>query len=145
MVERENLHLNFSFLGEIDENQTVDISRKIDLIGTKLKRFEVEVGGLLSIPSENYIRVLALDVIDNTGRMKSLFEEIKRSVGGDSKPPHITLCRVKSIQSKNDVREKIRDENTGHGRFILESVQLIKSELNRSGPTYSVIHDAKFV
>lgn len=146
MVERENLHTNFSFLGEIDENQIKEISGKIDLIGKKFKGFEIEIGGLRAIPNEHYIRVLALDVIESAGVLKALFDEIEREVGGDSKPAHITLCRVKNIQDKKDIMERVMVEaNKKHGKFLLDSIQLIKSELAKSGPVYSVVHESKLL
>ncbi|MEM5773342.1 MAG: 2'-5' RNA ligase family protein, partial [Candidatus Aenigmatarchaeota archaeon] len=62
-VEEENLHLNFSFLGEIAEEKIKEVSKKIDLIGKNFEKFEVEVNGLIAIPNKNYIRVLALSVV----------------------------------------------------------------------------------
>lgn len=138
-VEKENLHLNFSFLGEVDENEIKKISERIDEIGKNFKRFEVEVNGLIAIPSQNYIRVLALAVIYNES-LKRVFEEITKNIGGDSKSAHITLCRVKSIAKKEEIKHKIEEEKKNHGKIIIKAIQLIKSEIKRSGPVYSVIH-----
>jgi len=146
MVERENIHLNFSFLGEIDEKQVENISEKIDAIGKMFENFEVEVGGLCGIPSESYIRVLSLDIIDENRLLKTVIEEVNRQIGGDTKPAHVTLCRVREIRDKNYVREKIDEERSKrHGKFAIDSIQLIKSELSRSGPVYSVVHEAKLL
>lgn len=144
MVERENLHINFSFLGEISDEQIGEIVGKIDEISSEFKKFDVGIDGLKAIPSGSYIRVLAFDVFESTGILKSLFERIAGYIGGDTKPPHITLCRVKAVKNKNEIRKKLEEEgNKTHGRFALTSIQLIKSELSRSGPTYSIVHDAE--
>ncbi|MEM5879446.1 MAG: RNA 2',3'-cyclic phosphodiesterase [Candidatus Aenigmatarchaeota archaeon] len=143
-VEIENLHINFSFLGEIDENQINEISKKIDYIGGKFDKFEIEIDGLIAIPSPNYIRVLALSIFENEF-LKRVFREVVKEIGGDSKPPHITLCRVKSIENKNEVKGRVEDEkNKTHGKFVIDKIQLIKSELSKSGPIYSIIHQAEF-
>jgi 2'-5' RNA ligase len=144
MVEDENLHLNFSFLGEIDEREIEEISKKIDEIAGETNLFEVKVNEILTIPTENYIRVLALNVQENSGAMRALSEKIVKEIGGDSKPPHITLCRVRRIENKKMVKEKIREEGSEvYIKFMIDSVQLIKSELTRAGPVYSIIHEAK--
>jgi len=144
MVERENLHINFSFLGEIDENEIKNISEKMDAIARGLGKIEIEVDGLEAIPSESYIRVLALSVLDNRGMLKVLFEEIKKHIGGDSKPPHVTLCRVRGMKNKNELKEKLGAANINHISLTIEAIQLIKSDLNRAGPVYSIIHESKF-
>ncbi|MEM5829218.1 MAG: RNA 2',3'-cyclic phosphodiesterase [Candidatus Aenigmatarchaeota archaeon] len=143
MVERENLHLSFSFLGEIEENQIKEISEKINIISKKFKKFEVEIGKLKAIPNESYIRVIALDVFDKTGNLKLIFEDVNKNIEGDSKPPHITLCRVKKVKNKNELRRLMFEENKNHGKFTIDAIQLIKSELKKTGPVYSVLHQAE--
>jgi 2'-5' RNA ligase len=140
-VEKENLHLCFSFLGEIDNSKIKEISNKLDLIGKGLKKIEVNIEGLAAIPNQNYIRVIALKILEND-LLNKVFEEIKKEIGGDSKPAHITLCRVKSVENKSEVRRKIEDEKIS-GKFLIEAIQLIKSELKKTGPVYSVIHQAE--
>ena len=143
LVERGNLHLCFSFLGEVDEKNMGEISRKIDELSKHFKKFEVLIRGLRAIPDENYIRVIAMDVVDETGMLKSFFGELVREVGGDSKPAHLTLCRVKSVLDKNLVKERIEEgRQEKYGTLSINSIQLIKSELSRSGPIYSVVHEA---
>jgi 2'-5' RNA ligase len=140
-VERENLHLCFSFLGEVDESRIKEISNKLDFISRKFKKVEVEVDGLVAIPNQNYIRVLALKILENE-LLKKIFEEIVREIGGDSKPAHITLCRVKSVENNNELKRRIEEEKN-YGKFVIGAIQLIKSELKKSGPVYSVIHQAE--
>ena len=140
-VEKENLHLCFSFLGEIDDSRIKEISDKLDFISKKFKKIEVEVDGIVAIPSQNYIRVIALKILENE-LLKKIFEEIVREIGGDSKPAHITLCRVKWVENKNELRRRIEEEKS-YGKFVIGAIQLIKSELRKSGPVYSVIHQAE--
>jgi 2'-5' RNA ligase len=133
--------LCFSFLGEIDDSRIKEISDKLDFISKKFKKIEVEVDGIVAIPSQNYIRVIALKILENE-LLKKIFEEIVREIGGDSKPAHITLCRVKSVENKNELRRRIEEEKSC-GKFVIGAIQLIKSELRKGGPVYSVIHQAE--
>jgi len=141
MVEMGNLHLCLSFLGEVEENGIDDICRKLDEISQRYKQFDADASGIKFIPNEGYIRVLALGCSNTL--LETISKNIKNEVGGDAKPPHITLCRVKSIEDKEKTIEEIKKIDSDAGKFTVSSIQLIKSELGKTGPTYSVIHDSK--
>jgi 2'-5' RNA ligase len=142
-VESENLHLCFSFLGEVDESKLNEISRKIDFLSKVFEKIEVDVDGLEGIPSKSYFRVLALKVLEN-GALVKMVREIVKEIGGDSKPPHITLCRVKFVSNKSEIVRKMEElSNKRCGKFRIQHIQLIKSELKKTGPVYSIIHQAE--
>lgn len=143
-VEDENLHICLSFLGELDEEYIKNVSNKIDKISKKIESFEVKINGIKMIPNEKYIRVLALDILDKTGSLKNLNETVQKEIGGNSKPPHLTVCRVKTIENKGEVVEKIKEMNKNIGILEIDRLQLIKSELRKTGPIYTIIHEAKF-
>lgn len=142
-VERENLHVCLSFLGEIEEGNIKNISDKLESVCKNYHNFEVVIDGIKMIPSESYIRVLALDVIDRDGNLNKIAKDIQKSIGGDIKPPHVTLCRVKSIDDKGSTVQKVKSIKTEELPFSVSSVQIIKSELRKSGPTYTSIFEAK--
>jgi 2'-5' RNA ligase len=142
LVERENLHLCFSFLGEIDENEVSKISKRLDFLSKMFKKVEVEVDGLKAIPSKSYFRVLVLGFLENDV-LEKMSREIVKEIGGDSKPAHITLCRVKSVLNKDEVRKRIEEMNKKYGKLTINSIQLIKSELKKTGPVYSIVHQAE--
>jgi len=144
-VEGENLHICFSFLGETDENKISFITKTLDSICKDFLKFEVSLGGIKMIPSESYIRVLALDIIEKTGKLKNLTKVIQEKVGGDSKPPHLTLCRVKSIKDKQSTAQKIREIKVETIDFTIPKIQLIKSELRRGGPVYTPLHESSLM
>jgi len=143
-VEDENLHICFSFLGEISEGDIKIISEKIDSISKEFRSFDVEIDKIKVIPDEKYIRVLALEVFDKNGFLNSLSEVVQKEIGGDGKPPHITLCRVKTIANKLTVVERIKSMDKVVVNFNIDRLQLIKSELKKTGPVYSVVHESKF-
>jgi len=143
-VEPENLHLTLSFLGEMADAKLEGLKRNLDAICRNFKAFSVSVGGIKLIPSVNYVRVIALDITDSLGYLPHLSNEIKKDIGGDVKPPHLTLCRVRKI-NKREVLSKLLYMDSFCGEFLVNSVQLIKSELSRGGPAYSTIHESKLV
>ena len=154
MVEPENLHISLSFLGEIDDKKVDEISGKLDSIAKNYQKFEITISGIKFIPNENYFRVLAFDVLspENVLRkeivkapiIERISSEIRKEIGGDVKPPHLTICRVRSIGNKNLVIQEIikRLENFKES-FKVNSIQILESTLQRSGPIYSVIHESR--
>jgi 2'-5' RNA ligase len=145
-VEKRNFHVCLSFLGEVKEEEIESIRKNLDSIALGFKPFDVFIKGIKLIPSEKFLRVIALDVMDESRRIETLRKEIVRIIGGDSKPPHITLCRVKNIEKKGFALKKLEEmKNIEIGKMKIEKIQLIKSELSREGPFYSVIHESKLL
>lgn len=141
MVEVENLHICLSFLGEVDEEKIDSIHKKLDAICERYAPEEVEISGIKFIPNENYIRVLVLDCRSNL--LKILGKDIEQEIGGDTKPPHLTLCRVRNIREKQKTITEIKKIDAYVGKFTVSSVQVIKSQLQRQGPIYSVLCESK--
>ena len=144
LVEYENLHFTLSFLGEVDEHQVGLIKSNLDSIANKFKKFAIGVSGIKFIPSKSFIRVIALDIIDTDGFLSQIMDEIKTTIGGDVKPPHLTLCRVKTIDKAAAV-SKLLDFDSNCGDFDIGSLSLIKSSLKVGGPVYSALHESKLL
>ena len=143
LVEAENMHLTLSFLGEIPEGEIPEISRKLDIIAQNFTKFSVVVSGILLIPNKNFIRVIALDVADEAGYLRNLVGYIGAEIGGDAKPPHLTLCRVRKIEGKHDTVDKLVNSVAYAEGFQVDSISLIKSNLSRSGSAYSTVHESR--
>ncbi len=137
-VESENLHISLSFLGEVNDIRVVVDNLKSAVKG--FNKFNVNVKNVLLIPNENFIRVIALDVIDEKSVLENLRLKVKDIVGGKSYEAHVTLCRVKTIENKKSFQEKINSLlDYDAGIFEVNGLQLIKSELSRNGPIYSIV------
>lgn len=142
LVEAENLHLTLSFLGEKSETEVVEIKDNLDEVCKNFESFPVTISGIKLIPSRNYVRVIVLDATDNSGVLVKLADGIKNKIGGDVKPPHLTLCRVMRLDN-NTVISKLLNFDSFCGEFQLNSVQLIESKLSGHGPSYDILHESK--
>lgn len=143
LVERENLHICMSFLGEVEEEKLGSLYENLDNVCSKHHSMSVKVSGIKLIPNEKYVRVIVLDC--SSKELENLCNNIEKGVGGDAKPPHITLCRVKDIRDKYQTIRKIKEIGSSAGEFEIFSIQIIKSQLQKSGPIYSIIHEAKLL
>jgi 2'-5' RNA ligase len=142
LVEPENLHLTVTFLGETPDEKIDEISKKLGSVCSRYKSFTAKIGGVMLIPNENYIRVIALDVKSNNDVLENLRKDIVREIGGDSYPVHLTLARVREVADKNFVRENSKSLNV-EKFFSVDSVHLIKSTVSRRGPVYESIHESE--
>jgi len=144
-VEKENLHVNLSFLGEVSEEDSQEIASKMDMIAKGYEKFTATVCAVRPIPNAKIVRVIALDVEQEKNLLRSLGGDIKKVIGGDVKPPHMTLCRVREFSDKRRFLQVVEKYNTAcFAAFEISSIQLIKSELGRDGPKYVVLHESGF-
>lgn len=144
LVEYENLHITLSFLGDVAESRIDLIKNNLDLVAKRFNKFVIGLSGVKFIPSVNFVRVIGLDIIDSNGLLRQIMDEIKTNVGGDVKPPHLTLCRVKNFD-KTKVVSKLLNLDSNCGDFEINSLSLIKSELKFDGPVYSTLHKSKLL
>lgn len=142
-VEKENLHINFSFLGESGAEEAEKIKKDLDDIAKGFKKIEVSLKGVKAIPDKKFTRVLALDVSDSEGTLLKIMDEIIQRIGGDVKPPHVTICRIKSAKNKQQIISFVdKYEHSDFGKMRIESIQLIESKLGSFGPEYSIIGES---
>ncbi|MCX8179177.1 MAG: RNA 2',3'-cyclic phosphodiesterase [Candidatus Aenigmarchaeota archaeon] len=138
-VERENLHLTLTFLGE--RTGIEDIKKSLE----KLKgfgEFPIFLSGLKIIPSLEYIRVIGVNVKDD-GTFTKLIKNTVKLVGGEYyESSKMTLCRVKSIKDKQKV-VKFLEENkdVSFGKIDVKKVDLVESKLTPKGPLYSSLFE----
>lgn len=134
-VEKENLHISFTFLGEI--NNVDSITKKFELL-KDFQKVEVNLKKLLLIPDTNYFRVIAIGV------ESQLADRLRRKIfeifGGDSKPLHLTLCRVKSVLNKEKILEYAKSFSFEE-KIVIDKISLVKSTLTYEGPIYEIIHE----
>ncbi|MBS3055427.1 MAG: RNA 2',3'-cyclic phosphodiesterase [Candidatus Aenigmarchaeota archaeon] len=139
-TERENLHISLDFIGEIEQGNLESIKNKISDIAKRTNKFQIEFVEMKLIPNERLVRVIGLEV--KSPELEALGREMKEKIGGDVKPPHLTLCRVKNILPRNgfiEMFQKIKKERIPS--FEVKSIQLIESRLSSKGPAYSVVSD----
>ncbi|MEK6875751.1 MAG: RNA 2',3'-cyclic phosphodiesterase [Nanoarchaeota archaeon] len=145
-VEKNNLHLTLKFLGDVNEEQILQIKEKLSVIGSKFSAFEAETGEFGFFPSEEYIRVLWSEVRDKNNEIRNLNENIESSLNeigfaSENKEftSHITTARIKLIKNKSIFFEKIKKIKKIKEKFKIKEFVLIKSELTRQGPVYKIL------
>jgi len=132
-VEKENMHITLSFLGERNENELTDIRKRLNEISKVYHKRTATLTRVKLIPNENFFRVIAIEVIG----LDDLSEAVKRKIGGDVKPPHLTLFRVRNVREKTKILELTKSEIKEE--ILVDKICLMKSTLTPKGPIYEVL------
>ncbi len=142
-IEKENLHLTITFLGDTSENEIPIIEKKLDETVSGINKFHIKLGNLIVIPSENYIKVIGVRVEGNEN-IGNLIRAVGNSIGGSfHDTTKLTICRVRRISDKGEVINFLKtSQNISIGEFLVERVSLVKSILTRKGPIYETIHNS---
>ena len=142
LVERENLHLNLKFLGEISEAQASEA--RFRLARLSLNGADVRVRGLGAFPAPSRPRVVWAGVApEDESLVLAIAKEVMKALDGigerDNRPfaPHITLGRVRSGRNVRELVEVLR-LNAGRefGAAELREIKLKSSTLTQGGPVY---------
>jgi len=132
-VEKENIHITLSFLGEKQESEIDSIKEKLTTIVKNSYKREAILTGIKFIPNNKFFRVIAIDVAG----LNDLSEIIEKEIGGDVKPPHLTLFRVKNVKDKKALLELGKIEI--NEKIFVDKICLMKSILTPKGPIYEII------
>lgn len=140
-VAKKNLHQTLKFLGEVDETDA-DIVRKV-LREIKYKKFVVSLDKIGWFPSDQRINVLWVslkpekEVLELHGdvelKLGTLFEKDGRFA------VHVTLGRVKFVKDKKRFLDLLKNVKIPWESFTIKDFSLVKSELSKDGPKYTVL------
>lgn len=142
-VNPENLHFTLHFLGSLAEQA---LERVKEVIGQSIgesSSVKVELENFGGFPNLNWPRILFIscqEIGDNI--LKNIQEKIGRQlekigIEVDKRPwqMHITLARLRKPLLITNL-DKLRIEKL---KFKVTSIDLMKSELSRTGANYSII------
>ncbi|MBL8006196.1 MAG: RNA 2',3'-cyclic phosphodiesterase [Ignavibacteria bacterium] len=144
-----NLHMTLFFIGEINEDKLTGIQTGLKEVSGDFpfKEIGFRSDGLNAFPGLRFPRVLVISLLNpdkgvyllsdkiNSVMKKAGFEQDKKFI------PHITIARVKRDRKIN--LSGLSEEIDFEFEFKSEDFYLMKSDLSRSGPEYSVI--SKFI
>lgn len=147
-VNPNNIHLTLKFLGNIKEEITEKIKMLIEQICSNYKPFSIEIKDIGMFPNKKSPRVLWVGVEYNE-LLKTLQNEIDNAMASlgferESRKftPHLTLGRFRSARVNELFQEAIKlHEKDSFGSINVESISLMRSDLNPAGARYTKIAD----
>jgi 2'-5' RNA ligase len=135
-VEKNNVHLTLSFLGERSSQEVGMI--KEQLVSIRRKPFPLNTGSLLFLPNQDALRVLAVDLSVGKQEVAELGREISHVIGGKFTSVHITVGRVKQERVSKEIIWQLEQKAVPDLTFEAAEIALIQSTLTSEGPMYQV-------
>lgn len=145
-VDRENYHITLKFLGEVQPEKADAIQEAVDVVAVKTQPFSVGVGGFGAFPTIRRPKVIWMGV-DATPALRCLKQDVEWALtdsGFERETqafhPHLTLGRADTEGGAGVFRglDEMAASLSYEGAFDVESVDLMRSKLSRSGPVYTV-------
>jgi 2'-5' RNA ligase len=151
-VNPDNIHLTLKFLGEIKDQEAVDVCNITKEVASRHESFELalETVGHFGGRSARVLWIGTGQNSDNLLQLQSDLEEQLASAGWPRETRkfsgHLTLCRVRN--SKAGV--KLAQMTEGYKDFKLgtvsaDSVSVYQSQLTPTGPIYTVLGNYKLL
>ncbi len=150
-VSWSGLHLTLKFLGEITEEQSLEVREALKRTARNHHPFSLRLQGTGYFPpgSKNP-RVLWVGVQEETG-LRALQEELETEMEklGFAKEerkfhPHLTLGRVKSPSGLPETLAELEKERESEfGEMRVHMITFFQSILKPAGAEYTVISEAK--
>ncbi|MBN2256799.1 MAG: RNA 2',3'-cyclic phosphodiesterase [Anaerolineaceae bacterium] len=149
-VNPANIHLTLKFLGEIPEKDVTNIILKLSGEIRLHPEFQLNIQGIGAFPSVQQPRVIwaGLQEADALMRLQRSIESKMKELGYDTEErpfsAHVTIGRVKQHVTHQQIVNcgivVARQDIGGLDGFIVESVELYRSELTRGAPIYTRLH-----
>ncbi|HUW44096.1 MAG TPA: RNA 2',3'-cyclic phosphodiesterase [Bacillota bacterium] len=137
LTELDNLHLTLKFLGEVDSQRLKEIKKKLK--GIKFEKFETEIDSL-GVFSEKFIRIVWLHMKNCDRLQKEVDEKLEGMFEKETRfMSHLTIARVKFVKDKKKFLEELKSMKVPKISFKVIEFCLMKSELTKKGPKYSVL------
>ena len=148
-VAEENFHVTLKFLGNVNAGSLGRISEAVAAAANGIEPFEIEVGGVGAFPSSRRPRVIWVGVtagkqelVELAGRVDKQLEKLGFAREDRPFKSHITIGRVKEGQGVENLVPALERAQVGYlGTVHVGSIALMKSDLRRDGPVYSVLSE----
>lgn len=151
-VEAESMHITLHFLGEVNQLDVVPITRIVKDQVKRLPPFTIEFNGIGAFPTIRRPKILWVGMTEGVDELKLLHSRLEAPLierGGYRREdrgysPHLTLGRL----SQEDRAEDWGPILAAHadwdgGTTQVTEVLVMRSELQRDGPVYTVMGRGK--
>ena len=145
-VEPENIHLTLKFLGEIKDEQVVEVCNITKDVASRYNSFDLEVKKVGSFGGKS-ARVLWVGAGENCEPLLELQQELELNLDEAGWPmenrkfaAHLTLCRIRNSKAGFKLAN-LTDEYVDYslGTTAADSVTVYQSQLTSQGPVYTML------
>jgi RNA 2',3'-cyclic 3'-phosphodiesterase len=151
----ENLHITLVFLGNATDQEIIDICKTAAEIAERHDPFDLTLDKIVYGPPNKEPRMVwatgpksaelgALQIDLNNSFYETGINKEDENCENHEFAPHVTLARIKQFELHKMEQEEIPavNEDIRH-TFLVESVEIMESELKKGGPKYSVLESLR--
>lgn len=143
-VNPEAIHLTLKFLGEIRDEQAVEVCNITRDVASRHRSFDMDVETVGCFGGRS-ARVLWIGAGQNCEELLKLQEDLERQLESTGWPrgtrkfsAHLTLCRIRNAKAGFKLAQMVREyEGAQLGSMPVDSVSVYQSELTPKGPIYT--------
>ncbi len=151
----DNLHVTLVFLGNVTDQEACDICSLAAEIGRRHSPFDLTIDNIFYGPPRKIPPRMIWaggPVSEDLGALqKDLESELYEFSGGEYERdreygfrPHITMARIEQFGIKRmDPEEVPAIDEKMERTFMVETIEVMESEIRRSGPVYTVLESIK--
>ena len=144
-VRPVNLHITLKFLGDVDECDVPEMCNVIKEAVVDVEPFDLVIDGLSAFPNVKSPKVVFVNITDQSETLSTLYERVEEllsylGIKRESRKftPHLTIGRVRSKKNLDTLSNLIETNRESFaGDVLVESIDLMMSELLPDGPEYS--------
>lgn len=141
----DNFHITLKFLGEIENQQSEEIAKKLEKIAGKQKSFELKLQGIGQFKGRENIRTLYIGLGGDIDALKRLNEDIEVAMEilgfkkeGRPYTPHITISQDLMLDIPFEELKRQINMSSTHTIYA-NKIELIKSEQIQNKRIYTPI------
>lgn len=138
------IHLTLKFLGEVGDDEIVEVCRIAGEVASEFERFSVEVKKVGSFGRPPRVVWIGTEENDTLGQLQRSLDTQLAEMGfeADEKKfiAHLTLCRVKNPMDGKHLKRIISGfDDYSAGKIDVKAICVYKSELTNTGPEYTLL------
>jgi 2'-5' RNA ligase len=145
-VNPGNIHITLKFLGEIKDEQSVEVCRAAAEVTGRHSGFDIDVRGVGCFGGRS-ARVVWVGTAGGSAELAALAADMDETLAAAGFAPeqrkfsaHLTLCRVRNPKAGFKLAEAVKKyEDFEVGVVAAESVSVFQSELTPKGPVYTLL------
>jgi len=148
----ENLHVTLLFLGNVSDAELPDVCRVAHDVAKRHAPFALRFSRVRFGPEDKAPERVRPRMVWVVGERSSELDALRRDLehelcggpSGGAFTPHVTIARIKQTELRSMEQEEVPavDEKIGEESMV-ESVEVMESDLKRGGPVYTVLESAK--
>ena len=149
-LESESYHLTLKFLGNVRTELVSVVEGVVDRVAGATGAFPLAIGGFGAFPTIRRPRVVWVGV-DPTPALRCLKQDLEWGLANHGFEreirafhPHVTVGRAGESEGAGAFRglDELSAKLEYRGKVPAETVDLMRSQLSRQGPYYSLLRDS---